>query len=927
MDPLSLAAGVIAVIQVAGQIIKICKKYTEGIQDAPADLRAMHAEISTLKTLFDSLNDAISTLANPKDAHALQASVNECHRILQELEKHLLTDEGTRKVKPTGLRATMATLMEAGAFLWTHKKSRDTASTSRMVLWWPLKKERAENMLKQLVSHKHTINLFLTKDTTTEVKEIKATVKTIEATLSRLQVRQPNVMFQLMMPKDLLSTHSSTFHLHESGTCDWVFRTNEWNKWLEGTDKLIWIYGIPGAGKTVLASYLIETLSTKLSQASSDKSVRPDGVAFHYCSHSRSREDERLNMLKSIISQLCQQANYTPSKLTRPRGVNTNMMGDLWGLFDDVASCFERINIVIDALDEPGNRAEFLTCVLAFQGRARVHVLATSRDEIDIRRSLEPLALSVSMSNPVVDEDIRTHVHAKLHSDPKFLRWPLELLDELEDALIVGAKGMFRWAHCQLCILRRLNQQRAVRKALRELPETLDETYERILCSIPDESRPLAFRALAILCSNHSSHRWTAELIRDAVLWGDPSCEDSDLDDEIFDIDALHEVCVCLTKIEPDLTSESIHQPTALTPETFLSMRWSYRGRRILLAHYTVKEFLMSDRIASSPAHYLTLSQARANLEEIRPVLTAILHSTRNQNELQQTPRRPFTEFAFYRLPYYFCIADRDFAADRSCLKTIHDLLNPENKSFLTVSETWKAYGGLRAWKYGLPVSTITSRENKSHNHDRRVRGVIAARMVALQLEHCFMAYLGQQNGANTKAILQSRFTFDCFHDCTILDIAATAGLVELCDYLFAKGADINDSPNVLIHACAYAPGVDSQSIVSYLLKKGTNPNARWGPFTPLNLAVRNGHLAAVTALVEAGAKADDQEQPERRWEALEHNYSSTNIMTLMRMWEANSSIMTSRTPGARVFKEANEKEKEVIKQILGKEVGRVFIF
>lgn len=56
---------------------------------------------------------------------------------------------------------------------------------------------------------------------------------------------------------------------------------------------------------------------------------------------------------------------------------------------------------------------------------------------------MEELSVSVSMANPFVEEDIRLLVRSTLRSDPKFRRWPQELLDEVERALPAGAKGMY----------------------------------------------------------------------------------------------------------------------------------------------------------------------------------------------------------------------------------------------------------------------------------------------------------------------------------------------------------------------------------------------------------------------------------------------------------------------------------------------------
>jgi hypothetical protein len=56
----------------------------------------------------------------------------------------------------------------------------------------------------------------------------------------------------------------------------------------------------------------------------------------------------------------------------------------------------------------------------------------------------------------------------------------------------------FRWVFCQLKVLRQCFPS-SVRSILAELPESLDETYERILLQIPKSNRVYAHRLLQCL--------------------------------------------------------------------------------------------------------------------------------------------------------------------------------------------------------------------------------------------------------------------------------------------------------------------------------------------------------------------------------------------------------------------------------------------
>ncbi|PMD20100.1 hypothetical protein NA56DRAFT_660007 [Hyaloscypha hepaticicola] len=105
----------------------------------------------------------------------------------------------------------------------------------------------------------------------------------------------------------------------------------------------------------------------------------------------------------------------------------------------------------------------------------------------------------MSLSNSHIDSDIRVYIEGELRIDRKLSRWPDSLKRDIRDALVKGANGMFRWVACQLEILGTVNSRPEIRKALRELPTTLEDTYERILTKIPPSNQSIAHKALQII--------------------------------------------------------------------------------------------------------------------------------------------------------------------------------------------------------------------------------------------------------------------------------------------------------------------------------------------------------------------------------------------------------------------------------------------
>jgi len=120
----------------------------------------------------------------------------------------------------------------------------------------------------------------------------------------------------------------------------------------------------------------------------------------------------------------------------------------------------------------------------------------------------------ISIKASDVDGDILSYIRHHLQHDTKLSKWSQDTRKEIETALLKGANGMFRWVVRQLDAVRGCMKLSLLRKTLKSLPKTLDETNARILSRIPEEyvedvrrilcclicfSIPLLFKKLQIL--------------------------------------------------------------------------------------------------------------------------------------------------------------------------------------------------------------------------------------------------------------------------------------------------------------------------------------------------------------------------------------------------------------------------------------------
>jgi ankyrin repeat protein len=257
-------------------------------------------------------------------------------------------------------------------------------------------------------------------------------------------------------------------------------------------------------------------------------------VGYFYIDFRDRAKQEARGLLSTLLVQLCTQTDrfyeiLSSLYVTHDRGFE--QPSD-----DALAQCLREILevpnqgpvfLVVDALDEcPVSRGiitpraqvlEIVKVIIELK-LPHLHFCITSRPEFDIRKVLDPLKpSSVSLQDQEGQiEDIVEYVKSVVHSDETMREWPKEEKKLIIDTLARNGGGMyvmivlvihiafsyggfrFRWAFCQLEVLCRCSLQQ-VPSALRQLPMTLDETYERTLQGIDQKKWEFAHRIFQLL--------------------------------------------------------------------------------------------------------------------------------------------------------------------------------------------------------------------------------------------------------------------------------------------------------------------------------------------------------------------------------------------------------------------------------------------
>ncbi|OIW32698.1 hypothetical protein CONLIGDRAFT_642393 [Coniochaeta ligniaria NRRL 30616] len=673
-DPVSIAASIVAFVEIADRVIRACKHCIDAVKDAPRDMQIILGEVTSLRAIIDSLSVAelhVNTLKLVPGLLDRTGPVEACHRCLVSLEA-LLPPTPSQHSHSGRRRITFAELA------------------------WPLKESKARKLLAEISLHKSTLLLAITGDMIHDIKDIRSGVHRLEYALTEAEQQEVCRWLECTNPSPL---HNLAVKNHERETGTWLLRLPEWTEWLQAdaTRRLLWLHGIPGAGKTVLASFLIEELKDHCAYSGEV------GQAYYYCHYSHDN-DETAPFLRWIISQLCRQARWVPHQLCELYSMGCDpSIPELENALEAALTRFKTFYVVIDAVDESSPRDDLLTVITTLAIDKRFHnlkILATSRLYSDIERMLQGVSISISMSNASVDIDIRRMVHSRLHASRRLRRFS-HLFDHVEDTLVAGAHGMFRWAHCQLYQIEQLREESQLLSAIKNLPKDLAETYARGLNDIPVGDRPFVRRVFIWICG-HAHAPWLTERGINAHVLLSAVAYDLGLRADTYTIDDLKELCGCLIYVSADSASqepssrpeelESAGKP--LPRNDHLPSRYWPAGNKeqdstpladtelfVSLAHYTVREYLESPLILETNTAIFSLPPTTTLFEFTQSVLRQALDSD---------PTSSATDWIVDREAYCLTLACAIYHADMIARPDIQDLfleyLNPNKPHYRRIS-------------------------------------------------------------------------------------------------------------------------------------------------------------------------------------------------------------------------------------------------
>ncbi|KAH6873711.1 hypothetical protein BKA70DRAFT_281942 [Coprinopsis sp. MPI-PUGE-AT-0042] len=318
--------------------------------------------------------------------------------------------------------------------------------------------------------------------------------------------------------RNLRRVHLDILSKATPGTGVWVFKTDKFLLWLDvdGNLKILWGTGIPGAGKTVLVSIVIQKLE---SLAAMDSRVC---ICYVYIRYSDRADLSVRNILEIFVQQTVERhpdcATIAQELYTRHLRERTQPTeAELLELLHQFTKVTTRTYYFLDALDEAPDRIQ-VDLVLKLAS-LNVRLFITSRP-------LESVQARVPDAHcfPIVarDDDLDLHINQEI-ARSRDLEILLEKVDPSLRAEIISqvkskCGGMFLHASLQLDALCECATAHEVRQTLEEFPLNIQDVYRQTWQRILEQrSSHVLLAKTALVWVLNSSRSMTIEELERAV--------------------------------------------------------------------------------------------------------------------------------------------------------------------------------------------------------------------------------------------------------------------------------------------------------------------------------------------------------------------------------------------------------------------------
>ena len=278
------ATAIVSLIQVTEHVVLRIYRYIKHVKKADQEIRQLSATVTSLLGIVHGIELAVRELDSHSRDHVLQSEdLVACKNTISQLN------------------------LKLSAFVDTTQPGQSSPKIHRK--WkWPFSTSETVELNLKLEAHKSALSLSLATDNLCAILRLSEGQEVVRSDLQVIQTRleaqtritltkKRESILQRLNPLTPLHHHKTNGKLRQPGTGDWFIESSEFQTWLATGNAKLWVYGIPGAGKSILMAHTIEKILSLESLQSTDSAV-----AYFYCDY----KDSKTQTPQAVLGSLAQ---------------------------------------------------------------------------------------------------------------------------------------------------------------------------------------------------------------------------------------------------------------------------------------------------------------------------------------------------------------------------------------------------------------------------------------------------------------------------------------------------------------------------------------------------------------------------------------------------------------------------------------------
>lgn len=519
MDPLSVLASVEALADGAFKLVSFVNTIKEGGKQRLRLFTELNALWMVLKLLEGHLEPDGEELGEPWLSTI--AALDEDNGVFDQIQA-AFEDLNNRLRPKTGHRKILQTLR------------------------WPFDKSDVEALVAHLERLKSAVDLAMNSTSAAAIRALQGDTNAIKLSVADVKLK---AILDWISSLNYLKQQNDFIKQTRNGTCQWFLERDDFREWLSTVETMLWCPGIPGAGKTFLASIVFGHLK----MVHEGQNI---AVLILYCGYNEAKSQSIDNLVAALIKQIVQIRPDVSKELKELYDHHSRTeifpsLKDLTKVLRLELAKFDNCYIIVDGLDEILDESNRLA-LLETLTHGKVNIMVTSRplDSIqEIFQSVEDISCdgceeehlrliyhckqclgrgfdlcdtcysqdlncpqeghyivkrfgSYQVDVGATESDVRLYVEDRMDHEPRLMQNVSKrraLREEIASTIVEQSNGMFLLAKLHMDSLALKRTPKAVQEALQRLPTEIGDTYDQAMQRIEatnEEDRNIAMKFL-----------------------------------------------------------------------------------------------------------------------------------------------------------------------------------------------------------------------------------------------------------------------------------------------------------------------------------------------------------------------------------------------------------------------------------------------